>query len=185
MELMTAITNRRSIRKFQNEPISEEQIKALLDAACLSPSAKNRQNWRFMVLRHEEKDTVAQLMEDWCTEMGENIPRYAKSSRYSAGSIRQASVLILIFREKDDLWDAGDLLSIGSAVEHICLRAEEMGLGTLWILDTRYAADQICEYVGSGDLLLTCSVAVGIADEAPQARPRMAAEERTIPFGGR
>ena len=177
MELMTAITRRRSVRQYLDRDVEEALLRELIAAACLSPSAKNRQNWKFMPLRGAEKDQVAQLMEDWCARQGEGIPRYAKSARYTAASIRQAPVLLLIFREEDQVWNIGDLLSLGSAVEHMCLRAEELGLGTLWIRDTCYAEEDICRCVGSGSLLLTCALAVGYGAEEPPARPRKAPEE--------
>lgn len=184
MELMEAIRQRRSIRQYRDQPVNDQLVQELIAAACLSPSAKNRQPWKFMVLRGAEKDQVAQLMEAWCNAQGQDIPRYAKSSRYTAGSIRQAPVLILIFCAPDPIWDIGDALSIGAAAEHMCLRAEELGLGTLWILDTRYAAPEICRYVGAGALTLTCALAVGYADEAPPPKPRKSPEETILRFNG-
>lgn len=55
----------------------------------------------------------------------------------------------------------------------MCLRAQELGLGALWILDTCYTQEDICRYVGSGELELCCALCVGYAAEAPEARPRM------------
>lgn len=183
MNLLEVAAKRRSIRRFQERDVDDGLLLELFEAARLSPSAKNRQPWRFMVLRGEAKDHIAQLMEAWFEEDRE-IPRYAKSAKYTAKSIRQASVLILVYRQYDDVWEIGDTLSIGAALEHMCLRAEELGLGTLWIRDTCYTEDRICEYVGSGDLILTCSLAVGYPDEAPEARPRMNIEEYLLPVSG-
>ena len=66
MELMEAICQRRSIRQYRDQPVNDQLVQELIAAACLSPSAKNRQPWKFMVLRGAEKDQVAQLMEAWC-----------------------------------------------------------------------------------------------------------------------
>ncbi len=184
MELMDAIKGRRSIRKFQNRDVEKEKLNELFEAARLSPSAKNRQPWRFMVLRGNEKEHVAQIMESWFQDETREIPRYSKSSRYTAGSIRQASVLILVYRQWDAVWETGDILSIGAALEHMCLRALELGLGTLWIRDTCYMEQEICRYVGSGDLILTCALAVGYADEQPEARPRMDCGDLMLAFNG-
>lgn len=52
----------------------------------------------------------------------------------------------------------------------------------MWILDTRYAAPEICRYVGAGTLTLTCALAVGYADEAPPPRPRKSPEETILRF---
>ena len=170
MELMEAICQRRSIRQYRDQPVNDQLVQELIAAACLSPSAKNRQPWKFMVLRGAEKDQVAQLMEAWCNAQGQDIPRYAKSSRYTAGSIRQAPVLILIFCAPDPIWDIGDALSIGAAAEHMCLRAEELGLGTLWILDTRYAAPEICRYVPPCGKERSGKIAVGLSRQEKPGR---------------
>lgn len=180
MELTDAIARRRSIRKYTPQEVDDGLLMELFSVARLSPSAKNRQPWRFLVLRGERKDHVAQLMENWFSGDRE-IPRYAKSARYTAQTIREAPVLILVYRQWDDVWEVGDILSIGAAIEHMCLRAEELGLGTLWIRDTCYTEKAICDYVGSGDLLLTCALAVGHPDEEPEPRPRMAPEEFLLP----
>ena len=49
-KLMETVTGRRSIRRYTNDPVPEEFIDRLLDAAIWAPSAHNRQPWRFVVL---------------------------------------------------------------------------------------------------------------------------------------
>lgn len=83
-----------------------------------------------------------------------------------------APVLLLVFREPDDGWRAMDYLSIGAAVEHICLAAVNEGLGALWIGDTVYTEQEIRARFDCTDLELVCAVALGYPAEAPAARPR-------------
>mgnify|MGYP000097143243 CR=1 FL=1 len=54
MDVIDAIRMRRSIRKYKDKEIEEEKLKLLLEAARLAPSAKNRQNWIFVVVRDKE-----------------------------------------------------------------------------------------------------------------------------------
>jgi len=49
MDVFEAIKTRRSIRKYQNKPVEQEKLSKVLEAARLSPSAANRQPWRFIV----------------------------------------------------------------------------------------------------------------------------------------
>lgn len=177
MELQEAMKKRRSIRKYQPRDVEDQLLEELFEAARISPSAKNRQPWRFMVLKGCEKDHVADIMEGWFADSTHEIPRYAKSSKYTAGTVREAPVLILVYRAWDAVWEVGDTLSIGAAMEHMCLRAVELGLGTLWIRDTCYTEAEICRYVGSGDLILVGGLAVGYAAEEPEKRPRISREE--------
>ena len=50
MELINVITDRRSIRRFKQDAVSDEMIRELLDAARLAPSGGNCQPWRFVVI---------------------------------------------------------------------------------------------------------------------------------------
>ncbi len=55
METLQAIAARRSIRKFKHQDVSRETVEAVLQAAILAPSGKNRQPWRFVVVAGDEK----------------------------------------------------------------------------------------------------------------------------------
>ncbi|MFQ5869684.1 MAG: nitroreductase family protein, partial [Candidatus Zixiibacteriota bacterium] len=51
MEVYEAIAYRRSIRDYLDKPVEEEKIKKVLEAGRLAPSASNRQEWRFVIVR--------------------------------------------------------------------------------------------------------------------------------------
>ena len=63
----------------------------------------------------------------------------------TANVIKQTPILVLVFREKNDNWIIGDNLSIGACVENMCLRATELEIGTLWIRDTVYVAENVAK----------------------------------------
>lgn len=54
MDAMVAMLTRRSIRKYRQEPVSDELVRDLLKAAMAAPSAGNAQPWRFVVVRDRE-----------------------------------------------------------------------------------------------------------------------------------
>ncbi len=177
MELTEAIVRRRSIRHFEPWELSDEQVERLLECAHLCQSAKNRQPWRVWVLRGGWKDRVAEIMSSRLAEDDFHMPGYGNSAGYSARVIREAPVLLLVLREKDLLWKDSDYLSIGAAIEHICLEAVNLGLGALWIRDTVYSEKAILKEIGYPELELVSGVAVGYAAEEPAARPRFSLEE--------
>lgn len=175
MELLKVIENRRSIRKFKNNEIPKEVIEDILNCGRLAPSAKNKQPWYFVILRNEIKDKIADLMinytikpDDW----KEKKLIFPSSVKLTANVIKQAPILILVFKEKNNNWISGDNLSIGACVENICLRATDLGLGSLWIRDTLYVAEKIADLVNHSDMELNCAVALGYADQFPKQRPR-------------
>ncbi|HYW78297.1 MAG TPA: nitroreductase family protein, partial [Thermoguttaceae bacterium] len=55
MDLFETIARRRSIRRYRPDPVSDELITQVLDAARLAPSGSNAQPWKFVVVRSEEK----------------------------------------------------------------------------------------------------------------------------------
>ena len=176
MELKKAIEQRRSIRQFKIDNVSDDSISELLESARLSQSAKNRQPWIFGVLKGKRKDYVADLMINWCDTTSENIG----TVRATANAIKEASVLIVVFREPNNSWKKGDLLSIGSAIQHICLRATDLGLGSLWIRDTYCVDKEICKSLGQNHLELVSTVAVGYPSQNPKLRPRKTMKEMVV-----
>ena len=172
MEYDKVVQERRSIRKFKKEFVEEEKIEKIIECARLCQSAKNRQPWKFMILENEEKDQIANIMLDLFEQNDVEMPGYMNSSRYSANIILQAPILILIFREKDDHWLFPDILSIGAAMEHICLEAVNLQLGALWIGDVMYTEEEIRKSTRHEELQLVSGIAIGYPDENPNPRPR-------------
>ena len=176
MNTIEAIESRRSIRNFKNEEISKDVVEDILNCGRLAPSAKNRQPWYFVIVQDEIKNKIADMMIDYTINNDDTIERkklgYATSVNPTANVIKQAPILVLVFREKNDNWIVGDNLSIGACVENMCLRATDLGIGSLWIRDIAYVSENVAEMLGHGDLELNCAVSLGIANQNPKQRPR-------------
>ena len=176
MELIETINNRRSIRKYKDIDIPNDVIEDLINYARLAPSAKNKQPWEFMIVKGTTKNQIANIMLDQLKESKVSLERKiynANSSvKATANIMKQAPILILVFKPKEDNWIIGDSLSIGSAIEHICLRATDLGLGSLWIRDIVYTQKEIAKLVGKDDMELISAISIGYPDENPKQRPR-------------
>ncbi len=176
METLEAIENRRSIRHYKKEDIKNEIVEDIINCGRLAPSAKNRQPWFFVILKNKMKDNVANLMiEDTLNNhefIEKNIFKSESSVNPTADTIKQAPILILVFREPSEVWIEGDCLSIGACIENMCLRARELGIGSLWIRDTVYVAESIAEMVGYNHLELNCALALGYTEQFPKMRKR-------------
>lgn len=172
MELQQAMENRRSIRKFKPDDVDNKLIEELINAARLSPSAKNRQPWLFYIASDEMKNKIVDLMKSW-HETNENNKTSVLGTSIA---ISQAPKLILVFKNSDSIFERSDTLSLGSAIEHILLKATELNLGSLWIADTWYIKEDVSKLVGT-KLELYSAIAIGVADEEPKARPRKTLDE--------
>lgn len=181
MELKETIENRRSIRKFKNNPIPKEEIEDLINCARLAPSAKNRQPWKFIVVNETIKNQITTLMLEKENNSKISLERkiyHANSSvKQTAKIMQEAPILILVLKKYDNAWLTGDSLSIGASIEHICLRATDLGLGSLWIRDITYTQKEIAKLVGHEEWEVISAISIGYPDEMPNARPRKSLKE--------
>lgn len=113
--LLEAIDKRRSIRKFLDVPVTDDQVRELLHAAMLAPSAKNGQPWHFVVVR--DADTLKKLRE----------------SHPYASSLKTAGVCICVCGVIDPDMPDYYAQDCAACTENILLQAQHMGLGTCWM----------------------------------------------------
>jgi nitroreductase len=116
MEAMDAILGRRSIRKFLDKPVKDEELKRLLEAAMAAPSGHNRQPWHFIVVR----DRITLL----------EIPKFHNYSKM----LEQAPLAIIVcgdleVEEGTGFW----VQDCSAATQNILLAAKATGLGAVWL----------------------------------------------------
>ena len=119
MDVYEAVSTRKSVLAFQDKDVPEDIILRLLEAARLAPSAGNRQEWRFVVVR----DPVTR----------ERLSEAANEQKF----VGKAPVVLACCAECDDhVMSCGQLsypIDIAIAIDHITLCAAADGLGTCWI----------------------------------------------------
>lgn len=177
MELQEAIVSRRSIRKYKDQKVKQEDINKILDNARLAPSGKNKQPWKFVVLEGDKKDKIADLMINWVEENKGKM-----TMKVTANVIKQVPTLILVYKCEGE-GPTMDLISVGGAIEHMCLTATDLGLGSLWIgyvCNTEKEINELLNIDNSEEMLLVSAVAIGYADEEPTQRPRKELEDIII-----
>ena len=164
MEFKEVLNKRISQRGFENKEISDEVIMELLGAGHLAPSAKNRQPWRFKILKGEEKNQVAEklIFAGKNPDPDEEIAKYGNTISNSGIIIKESSVLIIVYKNIDEkLWNKSDLMSIGASVQNIMLAAVDKKLGTLWLGDMYYVYD----YLKTDDLDIVTAFVIGYPRE--------------------
>jgi len=119
MDVMDAIKRRKSVRSYLARPVEDEKLNAVMEAARFAPSASNRQEWRFVIVRELE-----------------NRKRLAAAAGGQT-FVGEASVLIVACAETDGhVMRCGQLcypIDVAIALDHLSLAAAELGLGSCWI----------------------------------------------------
>ncbi len=119
MDVYEAIANRKSVRSFKDKDVPEEIISRLLETARLAPSASNRQEWRFIVVR------------DQATRKQLSVA--ARGQKF----VGEAPVVLACCAETDGhVMACGQTcypIDVAIAIDHITLCATADGLGTCWI----------------------------------------------------
>lgn len=119
MNVFEAIKSRRSIRSYLNKPIEEEKLLRVLEAGRLAPSAKNLQEWKFVIVKDKElrkKLAVAANNQHFMAEAPVVIVGCATFVSYVMSCGQYAYPIDLAI-----------------AMDHMTLQAVEEGLGTCWI----------------------------------------------------
>jgi nitroreductase len=189
MNTFESIAGRRSIRKFKEVPVPEETIRRLLHAATLAPSGKNRQPWRFYVVRGNRRAEMLEVMQAGI-EKHKAEGMSTGSSEHSARVMEQAPVTIFVFNSfqenssqpvnpMDNLMNVVDVQSVGAAIQNMHLAAQDMGIGALWICDIFYAYDELCDWLGESHQMVA-AISLGYANQAPAARPRKPVEDVAV-----
>jgi len=116
MEALEAILTRRSIRRYTEEPIPEEVVRQLLEAAMSAPSAGNQQPWQFVVINDR------QILNE--------VPKFHPY----ASMLAQAKVAILVCGDLSREYFKGYWIQdCSAATENILLAAHAKGLGAVWL----------------------------------------------------
>ena len=157
--LLEIMKKRRSVRKYNGNPVSEEQVKTILQAGMMAPSAKNGRPWEFIVIR--DKEMLRKL----------GLSRSEERNQKMAAS---ADVAITIIGDHDaaDTW----VEDCSAAITQMHLMADALGLGSCWMqghgrtaADGRPTDEYLHELLGyPSNYEVLASLLIGCIDEHPE-----------------
>lgn len=172
--------NRRSIRRFRQDPIPLQDIHYILEVARNAPSGANRQPWRFIIVRDGEgKDTIRRICEKVEREFHEKAPEDLKSWFKERGItwrkpfLSEAPILILVFGKRNEpYW----IESVWLAVGYLILAAEELGYSTLTYTPSKLRwANELFKV--PEEFILQAIIPVGKPSETTKSPGRYSLEE--------
>jgi nitroreductase len=150
---MKVIQDRRSIREFTDEPVSEQDLDLLMEAARQAPSGENAQPWRFIIVKDETMrkkmgaiagggsgrrftaEFVTKKMQERFANLQDEAKRQAAFQKLTSGQVStfmaDAPVNIVVCGKKD-VWDTP--YDTSAAIENILLMVTALGLGACWVI---------------------------------------------------
>lgn len=179
-----AIEKRHSIRKFKPDPIPDDLLNQIMEAARLAPSGSNRQPWRFQIIKD-----------------GALKKRLIEEATFGSEALSTAPVIIVCGSEMLTFVKGHKLAPPGSeyfgaenadpeelkkfqadanmytaiAVTHMTLMATALGLGSCWVQRIKYG--QVARVLGwPRHISVLTTLALGYPNEDPPARPRSSSD---------
>lgn len=166
MEFFEVVKNRRSIRSFKKQPLPQEAINQLIDAARMAPSAGNAQSWAFVLAtKPETKQALA-------------------TAAYGQRWLEEAAAVFVVCadvkRAEDSYNERGRSLyciqDTSAAIENILLAATALGLGACWM--GAFYEEEIAKVINAPEGIRPVAlIPVGYPNESPRARSRRPAGE--------
>jgi nitroreductase len=155
MDVEEAIRTRRSIRKWSGRPLERETIVELLESVRLAPSGMNGQQWELIVVTERERL--------------ERLVPICNNQRH----VGEAGAFVFIITDPSAKWIHVDP---AIAMDHLTLRAREMGLGTCWI--GAFDEGLMREFLGIPDeKVAVIGMTLGHPGDDPEPRGRRALDE--------
>ncbi|WP_422445108.1 nitroreductase family protein [Thermoanaerobacterium sp. DL9XJH110] len=208
--LFQVVADRRSIRNYTSDKVSEEDLRLILESARLAPSGENAQPWRFIVVRDEEgKKYLAQVsknasgrrftgeflskqMQERFKTLQDEEKRLAAFKKLTSGDVSgfvSESDVILIVIGKKDVWDMP--FDCSAAIENILLTVTSLDLGACWLvapcIDIRDELKVKSYFDIPEEFKVVSIISIGRPSRIPNARPRIPLNELVFKekFGNR
>ncbi|MFQ6075835.1 MAG: nitroreductase family protein [Candidatus Bathyarchaeia archaeon] len=162
MEFKDVIGKRRTIRKYKPDPVPEEKVKYVLEAARLAPSWANWQGWRFIIVKDEDlRKKIHTVTRQFVQEAPMFIVGCADPSKSG-------------FNHGMRFY----LVDVAIAMHQLMLAAAEQGLGTSWVCT--FDEEALKEMLGiPRGIRVAALTPLGYAAEEPEPKPRKPLDELT------
>ena len=161
MNLLDVIMNRRSIRTFKKQELSQKTVEKLLEAARWAPSAGNVQPWEFVIASSQQ--TKQKL----------------SKAAFGQKNLEEASVVLVVCADEKRAAESYGvrgkklycLQDTAAAIQNILLTACSLGLGSCWI--GKFKEDAVRKVINAPkEMRPVALIPVGYPNEAPAARSR-------------
>lgn len=170
-DLFATFKTRRSVRKFKPTPVPDEHIRQILEAAHYAPSPRNRQAWKFVVIKN--RDILDQIRDECIRRGGE------RSKQYFTDYL-SAPVYVVVLAETQTKNPVNDATAGALAAENLMLAARALGYGSVFCVNS-IPEDVTKKILNIPDnYKRVCITPIGIPDTWPETPPKKDLEQAIV-----
>ncbi|HIR93194.1 MAG TPA: nitroreductase [Candidatus Egerieimonas intestinavium] len=191
--MISAIYDRRSIRKFTDKPIAKQDITDIIQSGIKAPSSKNRQPWKYIVVQGNAKEEMLKVFrrgierEENSSALLPQSRQHIAAAKYTVDIMAEAPTIVFVVNSlgksileeltpEERVYEICNIQSVSASIQNMLLAATEKGIGSLWICDIYFAYAELCQWLGD-DGQLIAAIAFGYPNEFPKERPRKRIED--------
>jgi len=169
--LFETFKTRRSVRKFKPIPVPDEHIHQILEAAHYAPSPRNRQGWKFVVIK--DRAILDQIKEE-CIKLG------GEKNRQYFTDYLSAPVYVVVLADTQTRNPVNDVTAGALAAENLMLAARALGYGSVFCVNS-ISEDVTKKILNIPDnFKRVCITPIGIPDKWPDTPPRKDLKEAIV-----
>jgi len=158
-EIFKVFKERRSVRKFQPNPIPEDHLMQILEAANFAPTPRNRQAWKFLVI--QKREIINKIREECIKRAGDDSKEYYTN-------YLSAPVYVEVLASTNTPNPPNDITAGVLAAQNLMLAAKALGYGTVFCVNS--IPEEITKSILNipDDYKRICITPIGIPEEWPE-----------------
>lgn len=169
--LFETFKTRRSVRKFKPIPVPDEHVRQILEAAHSAPCPRNRQAWKFVVIKDRK---ILDQIRDEC------IKRRGEQSKQYFTDYLSAPVYVVVLADSQTRNPANDMTAGALAAENLMLAARALGYGSVFCVNS-IPEDLTKDILNIPDnYKRVCITPIGIPDKWPETPPKKDLKEAIV-----
>ena len=179
MELLQAIKERRTIRKFKPDPVPRELLEKIIKNSMWAPSAMNTQPWKFYVFTEDARQGLISVAEGCLDQLDSRMEKMFDGAMRNMirGYFKDfggapAIVVVVSHLPAEAVYQKASLYAACAAMQNLMLLAHEAGLGTCWMMGPLWVEADIINYLNCPGWGLVGITPVGWPEHTPPAPPR-------------
>ena len=170
-DLFSTFKTRRSVRKFKPTAVPDEHIRRILEAAHYAPCPRNRQAWKFVVIKNRE--ILDQIREECIRRGGEQSKQYFTD-------YLSAPVYVVVLADTKTRNPVNDVTAAALAAENLMLAARALGYGSVFCVNS--IPEDVTKKILNipDDYKRVCITPIGIPDKWPDPPPKKDLKEAIV-----